>query len=212
MNKRKTSHDHTVPCEGLFETIRRLQAESSTDEETSDLIWEAYGRRCAVVVIDSTGFTVGTRTAGIIGFLSCIARLRDLAGAIFERRGCIRWRYAADNLYAQFSTARDALAAAVEIRDAVKSERILVTKDCPVDVCTGIGYGDVLDCGEEGVFGDEMNLASKLGEDIAGRGEILLTRSAWSSLPSELRDDFEKRVTEISGIEFEYHIMKEVRP
>ena len=41
----------------------------------------------------------------------------------------------------------------------------------------GIGYGDVLDLDED-MFGLEVNLASKLGEDLAEPGEALLTPSA----------------------------------
>ena len=41
----------------------------------------------------------------------------------------------------------------------------------------GIGYGDVLDLDED-MFGLEVNLASKLGEDLADPGEALLTPSA----------------------------------
>src|SRR5256886_5385868 len=39
----------------------------------------------------------------------------------------------------------------------------------------GIGYGEILVIENEDIFGSEVNLASKLGEDLAQRGEILLT-------------------------------------
>jgi class 3 adenylate cyclase len=50
----------------------------------------------------------------------------------------------------------------------------------------GIGFGDVLEL-EEDVFGLEVNLASKLGEDHARPGEVLLTSSAADALPPALR-------------------------
>jgi class 3 adenylate cyclase len=51
----------------------------------------------------------------------------------------------------------------------------------------GIGYGDVLDL-EGDLFGLEVNLASKLGEDLAKPGEALLTPTAAAALgPSFLR-------------------------
>jgi class 3 adenylate cyclase len=40
--------------------------------------------------------------------------------------------------------------------------------------------------GEEDLFGSEMNLASKLGEDVAGRGEILLSASAHERVADEV--------------------------
>ena len=41
----------------------------------------------------------------------------------------------------------------------------------------GIGFGTLLSAGaEDGFFGDEMNIASKLGEDLASRDDIFLVR------------------------------------
>ena len=45
----------------------------------------------------------------------------------------------------------------------------------------GIGYGELLEL-EKDLFGLEVNLASKLGEDLAKPGEALLTPAAAASL------------------------------
>ena len=51
----------------------------------------------------------------------------------------------------------------------------------------GIGYGDVIEL-EGDVFGLEVNMASKLGEDLAKPGEALLTPAAAAGLdPRTLR-------------------------
>ena len=47
----------------------------------------------------------------------------------------------------------------------------------------GIGYGPSLLVGDEDIFGNELNLASKLGEDMAEPNEILLTEAAALALP-----------------------------
>ena len=44
-------------------------------------------------------------------------------------------------------------------------------------LCVGIGHGRVLKIGDSDVFGHEVNLASKLGEDTAKGHEILVTRA-----------------------------------
>jgi class 3 adenylate cyclase len=54
----------------------------------------------------------------------------------------------------------------------------------------GIGFGEVLDLGHD-LLGLEVNLASKLGEDRARPGEVLLTPAAAAALPLPLR----KRLT-----------------
>ena len=46
----------------------------------------------------------------------------------------------------------------------------------------GIGYGEVLLVAAEDLYGNEMNLASKLGEDLARSNEILLTETAFQQL------------------------------
>src|SRR5262249_57749957 len=50
----------------------------------------------------------------------------------------------------------------------------------------GIGYGDILDI-EGDLFGLEVNLASKLGEDLAAPGEALLTPAAAAALDAGTR-------------------------
>ncbi|HSQ21131.1 MAG TPA: adenylate/guanylate cyclase domain-containing protein, partial [Blastocatellia bacterium] len=49
----------------------------------------------------------------------------------------------------------------------------------------GIGYGATLVIDEEDIFGAEVNIACKLGEDVAGKSEILLTQSAYAALPPD---------------------------
>jgi class 3 adenylate cyclase len=50
----------------------------------------------------------------------------------------------------------------------------------------GVGFGTLLDLGDD-LFGLEVNLASKLGEDLGRPGEVLLTPSAVAALPAALR-------------------------
>jgi len=57
-------------------------------------------------------------------------------------------------------------------------------------LCVGMGYGDMLLVGDEDVFGAEVNAASKLGEDTAKAGEILVT------------ENFRKHLEKVEGLEF----------
>ena len=49
-------------------------------------------------------------------------------------------------------------------------------------LCVGLGFGRVLRIGDADVFGAEVNAASKLGEDIAKAGEILVTQGVKAAL------------------------------
>ena len=64
----------------------------------------------------------------------------------------------------------------------------------------GIGYGEILVIENEDIFGSEVNLASKLGEDLAQRGEILLTESAHNRVEKDRRE-YERLRMSVSGIE-----------
>jgi adenylate cyclase len=67
-------------------------------------------------------------------------------------------------------------------------------------LCIGIGCGDVLMLEGEDMYGSEFNLAAKLGEDLAERGEILLTAAAFENLAGD-KQDWERVDFSISGLE-----------
>ena len=69
-----------------------------------------------------------------------------------------------------------------------------------VGISVGIGFGDLLLVGADDAWGDEMNLASKLGEDLAECGETLLTRSAHDRLTGADGVRLEERTYSVSGI------------
>jgi hypothetical protein len=58
--------------------------------------------------------------------------------------------------------------------------------------------------GDDEVYGHEMNLASKLGEDIAGGGEVLLTEAAHARLPVGERQA-ERLETTVSNLTIGYY-------
>jgi adenylate cyclase len=71
-----------------------------------------------------------------------------------------------------------------------------------------IGYGRILNIGDEDIFGDEVNLASKLGEDIASKGEILLSSAARAELGEAGIGTSEGSIS-ISGISLRYYSVEE---
>lgn len=49
-------------------------------------------------------------------------------------------------------------------------------------VACGIGYGTILDLNAMNCLGDEVNMAFKLGEDVARGLEILVTMPAYNAI------------------------------
>ena len=58
--------------------------------------------------------------------------------------------------------------------------------------CIGIGYGDVYAIGPNLSMGDEMNRASKLGEDTARGNETLVTPNVYQALRDRVNVRFEE--------------------
>lgn len=189
----------------LFERILALHDGDSDDDE--DRIWQDFGCERAVLVLDATGFTRITNSHGIIHYLGMIARLRNVVIPLFNVHGSLRSRAEADNVFAEFETTEQALDAAIAANQAVDELDLMLTETERFSLCIGIGFGRLLESGEDGVYGVEMNLASKLGEDTADAREILLTESAWQCLSEERRKGLDERVTGISGTAIRYYWM-----
>lgn len=188
----------------LFEDIR-LGLESGGDPDDLEMdIWDKYGDTLAVMTVDSTGFSRTTKQKGVFHFLSIILEMRSVGEAVFKKHGAINWRMEADNLFAEFRTVDDALSAAFDMHEKIKAGSFPLHEGDMFGVCIGIGYGWVLRSEHEGVFGDEMNLCAKLGEDIAEGGETLMTESAMANLKSHRRVNSDRKLVNISGVDIPY--------
>jgi len=110
----------------------------------------------------------------------------------------------ADDLVAIFQDPRPALEAALEIhRRTGEQKPDAATPEGWPTCCIGIGWGSVYAIGPNRAMGDEMNRASKLGEDVARGGETLLTENARDAVAD--RDDllFERQTGD--DLLFPYH-------
>ena len=77
-----------------------------------------------------------------------------------------------------------------------------------LQICIGVGFGRLLVVGDEDVFGEEVNLASKLGEDVAGPGEVLLTESAWRAVQDAFQGfEVEERTLDLAGVQAPYYAL-----
>jgi len=77
-----------------------------------------------------------------------------------------------------------------------------IDPDDHLNMCLGLGFGRVLKLTDD-VFGDEVNLAYKLGEDLAVVAEILVTDLMHAALIAS-GESFvfgERRVVETGGVE-----------
>lgn len=145
-------------------------------ERPPDEAWDPFRDRMAILITDLSGFTRIGRQLGPEGVTALIHGMRLIALPLLHRHGGVLVKYQADDLFATFPAPEAALRCALDLQRALhQPERPLPV---PVRLCMGIGYGPILWWGDNDLYGEEVNLASKLGEDTAQAGEILLTASA----------------------------------
>jgi adenylate cyclase len=163
------------------ELARLLDARNEHPESLAEIdgeIWQRFGRTCAVLVLDMCGFSRLTMRYGVTHFLAMIRRLGIIVRPVIATAGGRVVKAEADNLFATFDDVAPALAAAHAIHRNLDAANTFLPEDWDLHAGIGIGYGPLLLIGGHDLFGSEMNLASKLGEDVAGRGEILLSTAA----------------------------------
>jgi adenylate cyclase len=156
-------------------------------------IWSMFGETWAVLCSDMSGFTRRTEEFGIIHFLSLIHDMQKLLKPIIAQYNGLLIKMEADNLFIIFRQPEQAIRCSMAMHQATRNYNENKTADYRIQICIGIGYGELLKIGDEDCFGSEVNRSFKLGEDIACAGETLLTPSAYEKALSECSDlKFEK--------------------
>jgi class 3 adenylate cyclase len=164
-------------------------------------IHETFAETHAVLVLDMCGFSRLTMRHGITHFLAMIHRLQGIVGPIVIARGGRVVKTEADNVFAVFPDVAPAVAAAGDIQERLRAANAFLPEDWDLHASLGIGYGELLMVDGEDLYGNEMNLASKLGEDVAGSGEVFLTAAAHARVaPGSPPGRFEARQIPVSAM------------
>lgn len=158
------------------------RAEPSVDLKALDRrIWDLFGETWAVMFTDLSGFSRQVEKFGILHFLQIIHEHKKLLSPTIQKYDGILIKVEADSLLVIFRRTESAVRCAVEMQKALEVFNQGRRPETEVLLCVGIGYGDMLRIGDLDIFGREVNAASKLGEDTAKSGEILLTKAAVES-------------------------------
>ena len=182
-----------------FQDNLLLYSKETSEEgrhKIENVLWKDYGAERVVFVLDMSGFSLLTRKYGIIHYLSLVRRMQLTAGPIVETYSGTVVKFEADNCFATFPNTLSAVHAAIALQLAFDASNLLTTDEFDVHVSIGIDQGKILLIGNEDCFGDAVNRACKLGEDIAAAGEILVTQDAMKTVTTEI--DFQLRDINIS--------------
>lgn len=188
----------------LLQLLRQYNERPQDREKIHRQIQEHFHHTTAILVLDASGFTRTTRASGIIHFLAIMERLQRVVVPNIQRYGGRHLKSEADNIFASFESVDAAVQCANDVLTQIAAANILMPADDEIYASFGIGYGEVLLIGDEEIYGDEMNLACKLGEDLAERGELLITEAAYSAL-REAKMQFKEEHFSISGLQLKVY-------
>lgn len=174
--------------------------ESEKRHKIEAALWNEFGAEYAVFVLDMSGFSLLTRKYGIVHYLSMVRRMQLTTEPIVRSFGGSMIKYEADNCFAIFPDPLSAVNAAIAMQRAFRAENLLTADDLDIHISCGIDYGKILIVGHQDCFGDPVNRASKMGEDIANAGEILITGEAMQMIPAEAGIKARELSVSISGI------------
>lgn len=192
----------------LMKLLDELGEHPERIEDVTNRIEETFGQDRAILILDMTGFTRATQEGSLISFLLSINQMQRLAVPVIEEHGGILVRAEHDNLTCLFDAVEDAIRASREIARRLESANVILPADKELYASIGIGFGSILNVENHAIYGTEVNLASKLGEDIGELGDVLLTEGAYAQIdPQEFR--CEERTVSVSGLEFRYYAVLE---
>lgn len=164
--------------EDRLEKLIAQRLQPNADKEKIDQrIWDLFGETWCVMFTDLSGFSRGVERFGIIHFLQTIYESHRLLIPVIDEHDGILLKVEGDSYLVIFRRAHKALAAALAMQQVLAEYNSTRPDEEKVLLCVGLGYGRVLKIGDDDVFGAEVNAASKLGEDIARAGEILVTQA-----------------------------------
>lgn len=191
----------------LAEMLTELLHKPEEWNEVVERIEKTFTQTKAIMVLDMSGFSRTTLQRGITAFLLMIHQMQLLSLPSIKDNGGTLIKTEADDLFCIFDSVSDALAAGREITVRLETANLILPTDRQLYASIGIGYGSVLNIGNQDLWGNEMNLASKLGEDVAQLGEILLSDAAKVALGDSVHL-FEEHTLNVSGLDLKYHLLQ----
>lgn len=192
------AHSNLPTCD-LLNTLleKRIEHPEQAVEIERD-IRKSYEQEKTIFVLDMSGFSRIVQRYGIIHYLAMIRRMQKVVKPAVEKNGGTVIKFEADNCFVVFGTPDGAVQASRDIHHDLNVANILTADESDVHVSIGIGHGTVLLACDD-MYGNELNLASKLGEDVAERDEVLLTEAAKNKITlADAR--FEEFPLTVSGV------------
>ena len=197
-----------MPKKKIEEYLNKIEKDKEKFEQIREEVWKKFGDFKVIMVCDSTNFSEKTKSYGIVHFLYLFNKILKLTDPIIAKNNGKVLKNFADNLLVIFDSNKSAANCAIEMQKKINSYNFNISKKDRFGFCIGLAAGKVLHFNND-VFGYAVNIASKLGEDLAKDGEILIEEDIYQELKTVLGYKFSKKIRKkVSSVEVNYFKIK----
>ncbi|MBI5743470.1 MAG: adenylate/guanylate cyclase domain-containing protein [Elusimicrobia bacterium] len=188
----------------FFELVRGRNRRNAARVDAA--INKACAAELTVVSCDSSGFSRKTHEHGIIEFMDNMVKCHEALEKIVARHGGVTLSNKADNLMLIFHGPAPAVACGIEMHRWLKKRNKGLPDYKKYNICVGIHHGGLLRFTDD-AYGPAVNVAFKLGEDVAAKDELLVTGQVNEMVKGRFRTDYSKHIT-IGGATFDVYKVK----
>ncbi len=188
----------------FFDLMRRRNSRNAAALDRR--IEKECGSELTVVSCDSAGFSKKTHEHGIIEFMDNMTKCHDALQKIVARHGGITLSDKADNLMLIFDEPVRAVKCSIEMHRWLKHRNRTLPEHKKYNMCIGVHHGSLLRFADD-AYGPAVNVAFKLGEDIAGKGELIVSGRVNEMIKGRFRTDYSKHAT-IGGVTLDVYKVK----
>jgi adenylate cyclase len=183
----------------LWKLVEERAQDGADVSRIDQRIWDLFGEEWSVMFTDLAGFSRQVARFGIIHFLQVIHEQKRLLLPVVEAHDGILVKIEADSFLILFKKPAQALACAIAMQKMCAGINARRSPEEQIVLCVGLGHGKLLKIGDDDVFGYEVNLASKLGEDTAKGEEILATTALREAVGEIPHVRWEEMIVEFAG-------------
>jgi len=195
--------------ERLEKLIRERLVDGADKAAIDNRIWDLFGEDWSIMFTDLAGFSRHVAEFGIIHFLQVIYESQKLLVPCIDQHDGIVIKIEGDSMLVIFRRPEKALACALAMQYKTMEYNKAKPETEKILLCIGLGSGKILKIGDTDVWGAEVNAASKLGEDTAKAGEILVTETMCQRL-SNTPYRFEKLADAPPGASGAYRLLYDI--
>jgi adenylate cyclase len=190
----------------VFYDYLESYARSDTAEDRAEIeasLWDEFGVEQAIFILDMAGFSMSVEERGIVHYLSMMQRMRMTVEPLIRQNGGTVIKFEADNCFARFPDTLQAVQTAIIYNHTLSAMNLTTPDDLDIHAAIGIDFGKFLLVKSSDAYGMPVNVASKLGEDVASSEQILVSKQAMDRIDEHAGINSSPLDIKVSGLQLE---------